>query len=127
MQHFTSPLHRKEQCPRAQAGHGVQPKLEAGHDAELTATAAQGPEQIRLMIMIDDSRGAVRTDDLNSQHIIDGEPSRARQPADAARKEEAGDSDVWRRTGLNRKAVLGRGCCDGLPLRARCGPNGALG
>jgi hypothetical protein len=62
----------------------MQPKLEAGHDAEPTATTADCPEQIRLMIMIDDSRGAVETNDPNSQHIIDRETTRARQPADAA-------------------------------------------
>lgn len=105
----------------------MQPKLEAGHDAELTSTAAECPEQIRLMIMIDDSRSAVGTDDLKSQHIIDGETSRARQPADAAREQEASNPDVCSCTGLNSEAVLCRNRCDGLLVRTGAGPNRAFG
>jgi hypothetical protein len=45
----------------------MQAKFEAGHDTEPAAAAADGPEDIRIMIMIDDSRDAVGADDLDLQ------------------------------------------------------------
>jgi hypothetical protein len=81
VQHLTSPRHRKEQCACANHRLRMQPQLKRGDDAERTSTSAEGPEDIRFVIMVDDSCCAICTDDLEPQHIIDGESSRARQPA----------------------------------------------
>jgi hypothetical protein len=61
----------------------MQPQLEGGDYAKPASTPAQGPEHIRLMIMIDNSCCAVCADDLEPHNIVDSEPTRARQPADA--------------------------------------------
>jgi hypothetical protein len=42
----------------------MQPKFETRDDAEFAAAATERPEQIGLMIMIDDSWCAIGSDDL---------------------------------------------------------------
>jgi hypothetical protein len=75
MQHLTSSRYRKEQCAGAHHGQWMQPQLKGGDHAKPAATSAEGPEQIRFVIMIDDSWCAICTDNLEPHYVIYREPS----------------------------------------------------
>lgn len=59
-------------------------ELEAGDDAEVRTRAADGPEQIGVMIFVGTHEAAVGEHDLGGAQPIDGEPVRSGEEADAA-------------------------------------------
>ena len=65
---------------------------ECGHDAEVAATSADRPEQIGVLVGVRLDKAAVREDDVDGEHVVDGESPPARQVADAAAEGEAGDA-----------------------------------
>jgi hypothetical protein len=61
----------------------VQPVAEPGHDAEVAAAAADRPEQVRLVVGVDDADAAVGRHDLGASRLSIVRPS-CGQVADAA-------------------------------------------
>jgi hypothetical protein len=60
----------------------VQADLEAGDDAEVAAAAADGPEQLRMRLVIHAQELAVGGHHLGGQQVVDGQPVLADQVAD---------------------------------------------
>jgi hypothetical protein len=65
----------------ADRGHRVGLVLEGRRDAEVAAAAAQGPEQVLVVLGAGHHDLAVGGDDLDGQQVVDGEAVLAHQPA----------------------------------------------
>jgi len=72
----------------------VQREPERADDAEVPASAPQGPEQVGVVVGRRPDDVALRGDDLGLQEVVDGEPVVAHQPAEAATQAEAADAGV---------------------------------
>ncbi|GAA2198532.1 hypothetical protein GCM10009849_11550 [Sinomonas flava] len=70
----------------------MQRELERGHHAEVAATAAQGPEQVRLGFRAGPDEPAVGEDHVRGEEVVAGEPVLACQVADPAAECEPGDA-----------------------------------
>ena len=71
---------------------GMRTKQEARHDAEISAAAAQRPEQIRVLALARRDQPAVGEHDVRFQQVVDREPVHAAQVAAAAAERETGDA-----------------------------------
>ena len=71
----------------------VQPELEAGGDAEVAAAAADGPEQLRMGLVVDAEQVAVGGGQLGGQQVVDGQAVPSDQQPDAAAQGEPADPD----------------------------------
>jgi hypothetical protein len=71
VQHLAGPLHGEEQRAGDHGGDRVKLKLDGCDDPEGAATAAQRPEQVGFVIVIDTVKTALRGDDLETDHIVD--------------------------------------------------------
>ena len=100
----------------------VEPELEAGHDAEVAATAAHGPEQVGVLGLARRDDAAVGGDDLDRHEGVDGQAVLAGEPADAATQGQAGDADAARVAERGRQAVGRRRDRVLLGAQARPGP-----
>src|SRR5262245_65305837 len=78
-----------EQRPAHDVADLVELKLEAGDDAEVAATAAQGPEQIFVLVIARGDLPAIGENDIGRQQVVDGEPDAAGQVAYAAAQPQA--------------------------------------
>ena len=67
----------------------VELKLEAGDDTEVAAAAAQGPEQVFVLVIARSDLPAIGENDIGRQQVVDGEPDAAGQVADAATQRQA--------------------------------------
>ncbi len=56
---------------------------------EVATTAAQGPEQVRMLVLVGGDQAAIREDDVGLQQVIDRQPVLARQVAGATAEREA--------------------------------------
>jgi hypothetical protein len=106
--------------------HGVEPELESRHDAEVTATTAHGPEEIRVFIRAGVPQCAIGGDDVDRKQVIDGKPEAAREPPESAAQRETPDARVGYASRGGHQAV-----CHGLGVQvaqqAAAGhPRGAL-
>ncbi len=84
----------------------VQPEGEAGDDAEVAATAAQRPEQIRVLGPVRRPDPSVRGDDLDLFQVVGCPAEAARQVAESAAEGEAGDSGLGHEAEHRRQPVL---------------------
>jgi hypothetical protein len=73
---------RQQQPAPDDLGQRVQADLEAGDDAEVAAAAADGPEQLRMRLVIHAQELAVGGHHLGGQQVVDGQPVLADQVAD---------------------------------------------
>ena len=71
---------------------GVRLELQRRRHTEVPAPAAQRPEEIRLVLRIDEPHLAVGGDDLDLREVVDGQPVRAHQPAESPAERQAGDT-----------------------------------
>src|SRR5215207_644220 len=87
----------------------MQAELERGDDAEVAATTAQTPEQVRVLSRagVDDVAG--RGHHLVADDVVAGEPVLAGEPAHSAAQGEAADSGV---------GDVARGGGQAVPLRS---------
>ena len=67
-----------------------------GHDAEVAAAAAQGPEQLGLVLGVGADEAALGGDELDRGHGVRLHAVLAGEPADAAAERVADDADVRR-------------------------------
>ncbi len=102
----------------------MQTILEAGDDAEVTPTAAQCPEEIRVVIGIHMEQVAIRGDDVHRQQVVDGEAVLAHEIADAAAQRDAADAHRTRIAKPDREAMRARRGGDFRRRQARFGPHG---
>ena len=105
----TSRVGSKNSMPADDRVDRVQPELEAGHDAEVAAAAANRPEQVGMLGLAGGQQAAVRGDDVDRHEGIDGHPVLAHEPADAATQGQAGDADARGVAERRRQAVGRRG------------------
>ncbi len=85
--------------PEHRSGHDggadrVQREPERADDAEVPASASQGPEQVGVIAGRRPHDLAVGGDHLGLDEVVDGEPVLAHEPADAAAQAEAADAGV---------------------------------
>ena len=74
------------------AGHVVRLQLERGDYAEVSATAADGPEQIGVVVFTGGRDLAGGENYFGREEVVDRHPVAAHQPAQAATKGEPGDA-----------------------------------
>ena len=72
----------------------MQPEFERGHHAEVAATAAHGPEQIRIVPGAGMAQLSVGRHDVDGLEIVDGHAEAARQPAEPSSEREAAHAGV---------------------------------
>ena len=90
--------------------HRVQAVVEARHDAEVAAAAADRPEQVGLVRLVDVDDAPVGRHDFGSEHMVDRQPVLAHEVAGAAAEREPPDPDGRGVAEADRKAVCrGRG------------------
>ena len=67
----------------------MQAELEVRHDAEIAAAAADGPEQVGVLVGGSAYSLAAGSDDVRRDEIVDGQSVLARQPAETAAEGQA--------------------------------------
>jgi hypothetical protein len=72
----------------------VQLKFKRGHDTEVSAAPADGPEQVRVLLRACGDELAIRGHDIGRQQIVAGEAVLAHEPAEAATERQARDAGV---------------------------------
>src|SRR5688500_137899 len=72
--------------------HALQRELEAGHDTEVAAAAADRPEEVLVLGLTGVQQRAVRDDDVGAHQMVDGHAVLAREPAETAAEREAGNT-----------------------------------
>jgi hypothetical protein len=70
----------------------VQPVLERGHDAEVSAPSLQPPEEVGVLACTGRDGLAGGRDDVSGEEVVAGRRVLAREPTEAAAEREAGDS-----------------------------------
>ena len=94
----------------------LQPVLEPGGDAEVAATAADCPEQIRVRLGVDEQDLAVGGHDLGREQRVDREAVLPGEKADAAAEGDPADADGARVAEPGRQS-MGAGRIGVLPRR----------
>ena len=131
-------LGREQQRPGVDIGHLDQLEVQRGDDRVGAAAAAQGPEQLRVVVGVDGPLLAVRGHQLERPNLVAGPAVTPPEPAQAAAEGVAGDADVRRGAGQKAEPVLLRGGAQvhrqdpgadpgGAPLRVDLDPAQALG
>ena len=103
----------------------MQPEQEGGDDAEVASPAADGPEEVGILVRAGAYLLAARENDVGFEQVVDRKPAFAGQMAEAAAQGEAthprrGDDPTRR-----REPVLVRGSVHVAPGRAATDPNRA--
>ena len=87
-------------------------ELEAGHDAEVTAAAAQGPEEVWMLRDARPHLPAVGEHDVDRAQRVDREAVPTHEPADAAAERQPSDAGMRDLAGRDREALLLRHCVE---------------
>src|SRR5262249_58178744 len=86
-------------------GHGV--KDQGGDDAEVaSASAAERPEQVRVMVGVAVDHAAVRQGHLGLKQAVAGEPVSAPENPDPAAERQTGDPDRGPTASRDRDTLL---------------------
>ena len=101
--------------------------LEGRDDAEVTAAAAQRPEEIRLALGVRLDDGAVGEHDRSCDEVVDRKAARPRQVAHSAAKREPADARSADDPDRHGQAVLVRGVEDILEQRTAADTGQARG
>jgi hypothetical protein len=101
----------------------VQAELEGGGDAEVGPGAAQGPEQLRLVVGVGPDPFAVGGDQLDREQVVDGQPMLAGDPPDPAAEGQPADAGVGDVPGRAGQPV-GLGLTVELPEQGPAGRRG---
>ena len=86
-------------------GQLVQLQGERGRDAEVSAAAVQGPEQLGVLVGARVDRAAVRGHQFDAEQVVDGQAEPPLQPAGAAAEHEAADAGGGGPAAGGRQAV----------------------
>ena len=118
---FARVRHRNHEVGPVQLRQRQACVLERRDDAEISAAAAERPQQLRIAVGAGAHHGAVRGHDLGCNEAVARESVRAQQVPDAAGQREPGDPGVDERPAGRREPVDGRGGVDVEPLGATLG------
>ena len=99
-------------------------ELERGHHAEVTAAAAQRPEQVRVLVGASGDERAVGEHDVRGQQAVDREPEPPGQVAGPAAERETGDPGGAEDARGDGQAEGARGVVDVAPDAAALGDYG---
>ena len=99
MEDVAGALPRPSKHAYVELGHGVELELERGHDAEVSATSSQGPEQFGVVLEVGAHELTVGGDHLRRDHAVAGQAVLARKPAVSATQGVAHDPDLGRGAG----------------------------
>ena len=102
-QHVARGLDRMDdEAARHSGPDRMEAVLEPGDDAEVAASAAQGPEQIGVLLLAGRQDGSVGCHELDGDEVVDGQPVLRHQEAESPAEGQAGDPR--RRDGTSRDA-----------------------
>ena len=76
--------------------HRMRLEQEGRDHAEVSAAAAQRPEQVAVLLCVGDHEPAVGQNHVGAQQIVDGQAELARQMSDAAAERQAADAGSWK-------------------------------
>jgi hypothetical protein len=96
----------------------VEPEHELGHDAEIAATAAERPQQVRVTALTRLNGRAVRRHDGRTDEVVARQPARPHQEADPAGQRQSADPGVDERATRNVEPVRDGRAVDVLPQRS---------
>jgi hypothetical protein len=91
-----------------QLGGREQLELDRGHDTEASAAAAEGPEEIWLVLAVGAHEPALGGDELDGGDAVRREAPVAGEPAEPAAERVADDADIRRGAVQDDEALLGR-------------------
>jgi len=97
---------------------GVQPEFEGGHNAEVTAAAAQSPQQVGVLGGAGMHQPAIGGYDLRRDQVVAAQAVGAAQPAIAAAQRQPGDARPGIHAARRRQTVRLRRRVDVAPRRA---------
>ena len=106
----------KQDQPRQQLAHRMQPDAHGGHHAEISPTAAQRPEQLRIRRGIRGDEAAIGKDELGAEQIVQRQAVSGGQRPIAAAQRQPGHAD--RTDGAGDGGEVMR-CCGGDHIRRR--------
>jgi hypothetical protein len=111
-------LERELDRASKQQAHRVQPERELDHDAEVPATAAQSPKELRSRLFARRDDSAVRCDDPRGKQVVERQPERGRQVPDPAAERQSGYAGVAERPTRHCEPVPLAGRVDVFPQSA---------
>jgi hypothetical protein len=100
----------------------MQPELELGDHAEVTAATAQRPVQVGMGVPAGPDHLAIGRHDLKRDHVIAGQPVLPSQPAHSAAERQAADAGVRDVARHGRQAVSLRRAVEGAEQSAALHP-----
>jgi hypothetical protein len=119
VEHFRRALPGEEERARIHVRERVEPELDRGDDAEAAAAAAERPEELRLVFLVDAAQPPVGRDQLDRDDAVRREAELPPIPAQAAAQRVADHRHVRRRAVEGGEAELGRLRNDVGPARGR--------
>jgi hypothetical protein len=102
----------------------VEPVLERGDDAEVAAAAADGPEEVGVLLLARGEDLALRGHDVRGHEVVDGGAVLAHQPADPSAERQARDPGVGDDPADRRQPEVLRLAVELSPEHAGLGPRG---
>jgi hypothetical protein len=112
-QHRRGVLDREEELDDVRpAGDRVQPELELGHDPEVAAAAAQPPEQLGVVGLVNVVPVAFGRDQLVRRHVVARQAVPAREPAHPAAERQPADSGMGHVARGRGQSMLHRGAVE---------------
>ena len=81
----------------------MQAELEHRHDAEVAATAAHAPVEVRVLIGVGVQVTTIRSNDVHGPQVVDREAVLPRETAEAATQRESADAGMRDRAGGRRE------------------------
>jgi hypothetical protein len=115
-QHLVRLVQRIDNFPSQHEAYRVQPILERGNHTQVSATAAQRPEQILVFLRTGCEQFSIGGHDIGRQQVIEGKAKFPVEVSEAAAQGESRDAGAWydssgggqpERLGLMIKIALG--------------------
>jgi hypothetical protein len=82
-------VHLPQHRPGRHGAHRMEAEVEGGHHAEVAATAPQGPEQVRMVLLVGVHERPIGEDQVGAEQAVDGEAETTGEVPDAAAQGEA--------------------------------------
>src|SRR5207248_2448430 len=105
-QHLLRLADREEGAAAYDYAGRLEAELEARGDAEIAAAAAQRPEQVGVLLLVDPQQPSVRRDQLHRKQVVDRQTVLTHHPADAAAERQSADADGRHVAGAGGEPVL---------------------
>jgi hypothetical protein len=93
-QHLTGLITRMRDQATEHRRDRVRLEAEGGHDPEIAAAAAEGPEEVGMLFGARRQQGAVGGNDFERNDVVATQAVLADQPADSAPQRQPGDTSL---------------------------------